>query len=93
MKSRKAKAKILVAGILAGVAIGIATGILIAPQKGSKLRKKIIDTGEGYADDVKGKFDDLVSALTKIYQSTLQKTENIVADGKSKLEDVKSVAA
>ena len=80
----------LLTGVLAGFAAGVALGILIAPDKGSETRKQILDKGEGYADDLKGKFDDFVTSLNKKYQSTLQKVEGLVNKEASKLENVKT---
>ncbi len=50
-------------------------GVLFAPDKGSKTRKKILDTGKDYVDDWKGKLDGLLQNATNKY-------ENFVADAK-----------
>ncbi len=47
--------KILIA-VAAGLAVGAIAGILLAPDKGSNTRKKIIDEGQNLADAVKEKF-------------------------------------
>jgi gas vesicle protein len=46
-------------GILAGVAAGVIIGILMAPDKGSKTRKKIIKKAKQLGYDVKENLDDL----------------------------------
>ncbi len=47
--------KILIA-VAAGLAVGAIAGVLLAPDKGSNTRKKIIDEGQNLADAVKEKF-------------------------------------
>ena len=42
-------------GVLAGLAAGAVLGILLAPDKGSETRKKILSKGEELADDLKEK--------------------------------------
>ena len=46
-------------GIVLGIGVGALLGVLFAPDKGSKTRKKIRDKGQGFADELKGKFDGL----------------------------------
>jgi len=66
-------------GLIVGAAIGGALGILLAPDKGSETRKKILEQGNelgdsisGYADTVKEKFSDVVDGV----KSTFNKTRN-----------------
>jgi gas vesicle protein len=47
-------------GALAGVAAGALFGILFAPDKGSSTRKKIIDKGEDYVDNLKEKINGIL---------------------------------
>jgi gas vesicle protein len=57
-----------VVAVLAGVVAGAALGILLAPEKGSDTRKKIVKKGGDLAslvnDKIDQKFDDLLSTLT-----------------------------
>ena len=46
-------------GALAGFTIGASVALLLAPQKGSDLRKKIADTGEDMMDDLNNRMDAL----------------------------------
>jgi gas vesicle protein len=46
-------------GFLAGAAIGGALGILLAPDKGSETRKKIVEKGNDFSDAVKDKFNEV----------------------------------
>ena len=41
--------------ILFGVAAGVAIGILLAPDKGSTIRKKIMDKADDLKEGLKGK--------------------------------------
>lgn len=52
-------------GVLAGMAAGAMLGILFAPDKGTETRRKIVEKGEDYVDDVKQKFNGLVDELSK----------------------------
>ena len=51
-------------GVLAGVAAGALAGILFAPEKGSKMRKKIMRKGEDSIDDLTDKFENLLEKFT-----------------------------
>jgi gas vesicle protein len=70
----------VVLGILGGLAVGAIAGILLAPDKGSNTRKKILDSGKGYMDDLKGKFDDLSKEVSNKY-------DNFVSDTKQAVEN------
>ncbi|WP_018341772.1 YtxH domain-containing protein [Cytophaga aurantiaca] len=74
-------------GVLAGVAVGALVGTLLAPDKGSETRKKILDKGEGYVDDLKDQFDELLAALKDKYAD---KAEDLLAKGKSKYNEAKN---
>jgi gas vesicle protein len=50
-------------GILAGLAAGTILGILFAPEKGSETRRKVVDKGNDFAENVKKKFDDFIDGL------------------------------
>lgn len=55
-------------GILAGVAAGAIIGVLLAPDKGSETRRKLIETGEDYADAVKEKFNQVVDSMSEKFE-------------------------
>jgi gas vesicle protein len=66
-------------GFIAGAAIGGALGILLAPDKGSETRKRIVEKGNdlgdsltSFGDTVKDKFNDVVDGV----KGTLSKTRN-----------------
>lgn len=52
-------------GIIGGVAAGVILGILFAPEKGTKTRRKILNKGIDYTNDLKDKFDLLSKNITK----------------------------
>jgi gas vesicle protein len=65
----------VVLGVAGGIAVGAVLGVLFAPDKGSKTRKKILDAGKEYTENLKGKFGDL-------YQDVSNKYENLLEDAK-----------
>lgn len=67
-------------GLLAATAAGIAIGLLIAPEKGVDMRKKIIDT----ANDLGTKAGDILSAgkdkLAAVSGKVSKEAEGLVND-------------
>ena len=66
-------------GVLGGVAAGALLGVLFAPEKGSETRKKIMDKGKGYADDLKGKLDDIKQEVNNKYESFIGEAKDMVS--------------
>lgn len=52
-------------GVLAGIAAGTVIGILLAPDKGDKLRKNISKKSEDLADAINEKIDEKFGELLK----------------------------
>jgi gas vesicle protein len=50
----------IILGVLAGLAAGSLIGILFAPYKGMETRKKIVNKGEEYVDNLKEKVNGLL---------------------------------
>lgn len=51
----------IILGALAGIAAGALVGILFAPDKGVSTRKKIVNKGEEYVDNLKEKINGLLN--------------------------------
>jgi gas vesicle protein len=77
------KANKIALGILGGIATGAVLGILFAPAKGADTRKKILQKGNNYADDLKDKFENISGTLKSNY-------EKMFHEGKSKLDNLKN---
>jgi gas vesicle protein len=77
-------------GMLAGIATGALLGILFAPDSGKNTRKKIVQKGEGYADDVKGKFNGLLDSMKEKYDNIRNEAENLEATAERKYEEIKA---
>ena len=88
--------------LLAGIAIGAGMGILMAPEKGSKTRKKIKG---GYCDatgEIKSKYKDLKKKVSKVdvegtYEDLVDnlsnKSEDVVSFLETKLASLKKQVA
>jgi len=90
VKQTKMKTANVILGVLIGALAGATVGVLMAPDKGSRTRKRITDLGESYVDDVRNALEDLVETLGYSYRNSINKTEDLVNKGKSKYEQVKS---
>ena len=54
----------VVLGALAGIAAGALIGVLLAPDKGSRSRNKIVKKGEDYLDSMKEQFNSLLDNIS-----------------------------
>jgi len=82
----------IVLGILAGFAAGAILGILLAPDKGSNTRQKIVDMKNDMTDKVKAKFDELAHTVTDSLKKDKRAAEKIVSKVQSITEEVKQEA-
>lgn len=71
-------------GVLGGVAVGALMGVLFAPEKGSKTRKRIMNKGKDFADEVKGKFEELYENVTDKHEMLLHDTKDLAAKNEMK---------
>ena len=76
----------VVVGILGGLAVGAILGILFAPDKGSNTRRKIAEKGTDLKDNLKGNFNDFVVSIEDQYSNFTSNAEDVIEEGKSKLE-------
>ncbi|MFV8343011.1 YtxH domain-containing protein [Flavobacterium sp. XS2P39] len=84
------KADKIILGVLGGLAAGAILGIMLAPDKGDKTRKRIMDKSNDYADELKDKLDTLLGTINKKYEKIWNEGESLIADGKSKFYDAKN---
>lgn len=76
--------KKVIGALLVGTAIGAALGILFAPEKGSRTRQKISDSGEDLAEMLKDRFNAFLEGVKEQYESIRTKaTEYAESDGKA----------
>jgi gas vesicle protein len=68
--------KAVVIGLLAGAVAGALAGILLAPDKGSKTRKKISDASREKMDGLKSGFNNLVDSMMNKFSSASEEVED-----------------
>ena len=62
------KSKVL-AGLLVGAAVGAVLGLLLAPEKGSDMRKKIAKKKNQFGEDIKNKFGEVKETIKGKYDN------------------------
>ncbi|HWJ90145.1 MAG TPA: YtxH domain-containing protein [Flavisolibacter sp.] len=74
----------VVLGLVGAAAAGVIVGLLLAPEKGSDLRKKVKDTAGDWAShltdlfaNAKGEIDNLKSKGTKVAGDAANKFNNV----------------
>ncbi len=77
------KASSVVLGILAGAAVGAILGVLFAPDSGENTRKEISKKSRKYAEEVKDKFNEIVSDV-------MQHAENVKEDAAAMADRAKA---
>ena len=79
-------------GVLAGAAVGAAVGLLLAPEKGSVSRNQISQKGEDFWDNLRDKFEDLISSARSEVEDVKDEAEDLYAKGKEKVNKTKNEA-
>lgn len=77
--------KKIVFAALAGIAVGAAAGLLLAPEKGSKLRKRLSRKGTNAKEDLMEKVEAGISSLKDMKKSLFTSLENTVDEAKDKV--------
>lgn len=81
MKSQKS----LIGGVLIGGAIGVVAGLLLAPQSGQKLRRRIARGTSDLTDDVVESVSETIDTVKTQFNDKLNK---LAANGKAALNSV-----
>ena len=84
MKSGK-----ILLGVFGGLVAGALLGILLAPDKGSNTRKKIMRKGEDMVDNAKDRLDEMVNGVNSKIQNLVQEATNLAKRGREKTNSVK----
>lgn len=71
-------------GIIAGFATGALVGVLFAPEKGSKIRKKIARKGEDFMDSINEKYLELKDGVAHSYSDAKSEVKTHLNNGKTK---------
>lgn len=79
----------IILGVVGAAAVGVAIGMLLAPEKGADIRKKISDT----AGDLAGKVTDLIATgkekLQEVASTVTKQSEGLVNDVSKRADRVK----
>lgn len=81
----------IVIGILFGIASGVILGVLVAPEKGSDTRKKIIQSRDSFVEELEKKFNNLVSRLSGASKGVVDELENLEVNSKRQKETLASL--
>lgn len=73
-----------VISIIAAATMGAVIGMLFAPEKGTNNRKKIVNEGKKYLDDMMGRYIHIVEEVNKSIETMKQNTAEMLTDGKDK---------
>jgi gas vesicle protein len=83
----KKRVDLILASLTSAVS-GVIIGILLAPDKGSKTRKKISEEGDEYLQSLKGSIENMRQYLDKRAEETKEELSDIRDDVKHRGEDI-----
>lgn len=78
----------IVLGVLTGLVTGVVLGMLIAPDKGSETRKKILEKGEDYADGIKDSFNSIIEEMAGKFESVKEEANHVAQNGHAKVSSM-----
>jgi gas vesicle protein len=79
----------VVLGMVASLAVGTMVGLLFAPEKGSRLRRRIAERGEDYADTLQNKMEEFAENVNKKSQNAIHDVEKMISKATLNFEDSK----
>lgn len=79
----------IILGLLGAAAAGIAIGMLMAPEKGADIRKKISDTANDLADKVGDMIDAGKEKISEITGTVTKQAEGLAGDAVKRADRVK----
>jgi gas vesicle protein len=82
-----------VLGTIAGVAVGAIIGVLLAPDKGSETRGKIVQKGKETTDNFKDEINTLLEQVSDKYDVIKKAGNEIAQTGKAEMSRVKEELA
>lgn len=59
--------------LLAGAAIGAAAGVLLAPEKGKEMRRKVYSGAKSMAERIRGKVNKEIDEINEMKEGKLRK--------------------
>jgi len=63
----------IVSGILVGTLLGLASGVLMAPEKGTKTRKKFAKNSNKFSKEAENSLDEVLTKLIDALNQSLGK--------------------
>jgi gas vesicle protein len=78
----------IVLGAVVGLAVGAIAGVLFAPASGSRTRRRILDKGEDYVEQMKDTVNGYIDNAKESYEELVSQAEHVVKEGKEKYDGV-----